>query len=398
MKRSVTKDLNEAAKKLLQSKEEDEKTTHSETIPTSRSPPETDSGVGSRDLSRSLSIASLEPTPENFDPLQSINEDVQQQQQPSSAPLEHTLSKLVKEMACPVKITLHEEATTDFKEPERNKRAAIESSNLLSVIPTRKHSACSSTASDEFHTPPTTPTSPVLLISRSVSVDSTSSSSFTSQETMKVEVQSPDTNQWIRIKAKGLKVKNLHVNIYLQAHAHSGPSPSFASLPNSPSLPSSATRTGINRDLPTHTTCEEPPSTSQQCSCVGQRRDNPIADIIRRHLLDFYDSTDLESLYPCLYKAGLISKKDWEDLQGLTNSRARMNFLYIHLLSSKGPWAYEALFECLREEQEHVGHQYLVRILERELRLSTVKLPSSPEASSPRIPERVGSPLAQHVY
>lgn len=381
-KRSLTEDLNEVAKKL-----QEESQTGSEGILHTPLHPQIsnislnpDSGFGSKDISRNPSSTSLETSRmchENFDPMQSISEYEQVRCQSLSAYLqpERTVDSSRqsnsedKDAKCAVKITVQGENKA-ATEPERPPKKS-ETSCFLGVSLSRKVSNGSITSdSDDFVT---APTSPVLTITRSTSIESTSSS-YTSQEVeVRLEVDLPDADK-ITVKAKAkifkTKLKKIRCDITLcldhrrQKNSRIQFQSSPSSTPNSPFA--------TNRQLSVPYQQGSPKLSHHQKGndMHAQIQNNLIEDIVRGNLLKFYDSTDLDQLYPILFTNGLISKKDMEELQRFTNSRAKMNFFYILLLSTKGVEAYKKLFDCLKKEKEHSGHQYLVEIIERGLNQS----------------------------
>ena len=347
-----------------------------------------DSGLGTNDLSRNSSVTSLGTSAHDreglsCEPPQSLeehrhwesNDVISQTKDKGTNIVTNTVDGSAED--CPVKIMVHGDLSPDVKHP-RSILKNDDSNNLLTIP--RKHSGAStaSITSDEYLTPPTTPTP----LSRSMSMES--SSSCASQEMrIQMEIHSPTSNEKLRVKAR-TKIPRTKGDFYLTIHIPSlsenlrrRHKSSPASSPTSPAmgqnlslmfhqgLPSPLLRRNEVRspqDILTSPTEPAHVEKIQDCSA-----DDYIADIVKRNMSEFTKSTDMESLFPCLFQTSLISTKDWEDLQKFTNSKAKMNFFYIFLLSSKGPGAYEKLFECLKDERDHRGHQHLVRIIEREI-------------------------------
>ena len=76
------------------------------------------------------------------------------------------------------------------------------------------------------------------------------------------------------------------------------------------------------------------------------------------------DYINLDELVPILMEDDLVAGLDeYEKLtSGATNGRKQYLF---GLLPSKGPDAYQILYQCLQKEKQHRGHEYVVTVLKR---------------------------------
>ena len=75
------------------------------------------------------------------------------------------------------------------------------------------------------------------------------------------------------------------------------------------------------------------------------------------------DLLDLDALIPKLNECDLLTRVNMYDLSNrLVNPIERANALVYHILPSKGPRAFTLFVKCLQEEEEHMGHQTLVRL------------------------------------
>lgn len=61
-----------------------------------------------------------------------------------------------------------------------------------------------------------------------------------------------------------------------------------------------------------------------------------IEQIVKRNLVTFSQLTNLDVLYPHLISTSLLSRNDYEQLEGIKSINGKMNFLYIFLLPKKG--------------------------------------------------------------
>ena len=98
---------------------------------------------------------------------------------------------------------------------------------------------------------------------------------------------------------------------------------------------------------------------------IVDHHDKPVADMVKHNLLDHWSYVDMDLLSPLLYRAGLLSWSDWEDMQEFRGKEEKVKFLGT-LLSRIEGGAYK-LFKCLMEETEHVGHQHLVTIIQSQI-------------------------------
>ena len=69
-------------------------------------------------------------------------------------------------------------------------------------------------------------------------------------------------------------------------------------------------------------------------------------------------------LVPLLNKYRLLTQyENYDLLNEQVSQKEKANALLYTILPSKGPGAYEKFIECIHEETEHAGHQYLVQLL-----------------------------------
>ena len=356
-----------------------------------------DSGI----TSRSLSSSSLEPPefPRNFAPSEAVI--VENNEQPLS-PI--------------INVDEPTSDTSDEIEASRKHSSSESSCHLNIPFSTRKGSTDSTTsASDKYETPPT--------ISRSISVSSSASSSSTPQEVrIKVDINLPNSNEAMTVKMSAMVHKEqLQLNVSFTPtslftgakirRCCSPPSPkhkkklkvpsksfdeksqkcatrsvkgmaskSFDEVPNSPTILPMFTGEGSISSSPTEV--DNPPNLSKRSFLLPgsplankssrHLKNQLIASIIQRNMVQFVDSTNIDTLCPHLFAKQLLSSKDVEELNAIKSVRGRNNFLYMLLLPNKGVNAYQKLFRCLREETHHCGHIDLVKIIDSGLKANKI--------------------------
>ncbi len=348
LKRQVTKDLKEV-KKVLDSTPE---LVPKFLGPRQDSAASVDSGFSSEKHSRKSSNMAE-------DPLATGNPS-----QPKS-PMEDLPEE--DHVECPVKITVEADSYSP-KAIVRKTSSPDSGLHHLSASLPRKNSdsSTSSSLSDEYLTPPTSP----LHSTPSVPKKSPSSPSLTRKEfKYKLKIDLSDLKRAL-MDAQGsttfllehiIQVKVLvkpNTDITQRKRTQSSP----CLTPTSPSLSNKKLSQSFDEDSPPLS-----PDTSPQMP--HRNKSKLIEEILRKNIGDFVKNTDLGSLYPHLIAAKLISGKDLEEIEAKSiPSRAKNMFFYMILLDRKGPDAHKRLFDCLKKEDEHLGHKDLVVIIHRELR------------------------------
>ncbi len=88
---------------------------------------------------------------------------------------------------------------------------------------------------------------------------------------------------------------------------------------------------------------------------------------IQDHCSDFVKYTHWVSLIPLLESQRLLDPDSTHHLQNPhTSNQEKGNHFYLTVLLSKGHEAYRRLYRCLAEEQEHAGHQSLLKLFLEE--------------------------------
>lgn len=321
------------------------------------------SSVGDRDSglsSRSLSNSSFDYHPDNFAPMEKISE-IGSSPGSDESGNRPTLTgesgfEAIAESERPLSPTIgvEEVALEETMESKLiGKLSPPESCHHLNIpLLPRKDSSGSNTSS-EYVTPPT---------SRKLSTASSASSSSSPQEVrIKVQINFPVSNREIVVNSSAKvhrHLKQLQFNFFFTPNMPRRCS-SPASTPNSPTPKEKMKLNSKSLDRP------DLPCTDKTSR---RSRNNLIAGIVRRNMVEFVDSTDIDSLCPHLYANELLSRKDMEDLEGIKSIRGKKNLLYMLLMDSKGVDAYQKLFECLENETQHCGHRDLVKIIEYELK------------------------------
>lgn len=349
MDEKVVKDLNEVRRKL---QDAPMLSPHPRTSATS-----IDSGINSSIPSRTLSSSSFghpDIAPEICAPMEAIGENEGQTSSP---------------------IITFEEPTTDKVDSTR-KPSFSESSHHLNVEAFQV-SRKSSTSSEEYKTPPTS-------LSRSMSVESSASSSSTPQEVrFKVQINFPASKEVMTVNTSAMVHKKLR---HLQLNVSITPNPSRHSpIERCCYLPSSSpninrkliSSKSVDKESPKNLQNKKSKSFDEESpSCIVLKTDksrrrfknNLIASIVRRNMVEFVDSTDIDTLSPHLYAKQLLSHNDMVELRSIPSDRGKKNFLYMLLLHSKGVDAYQKLYDSLKEATQHSGHIDLVKIIDSELK------------------------------
>ena len=82
----------------------------------------------------------------------------------------------------------------------------------------------------------------------------------------------------------------------------------------------------------------------------------------------FVESTDFNTLSSHLYSRKLLHSSDYETLTSMLSNKDRGNHLYMQILPHKGRTTYRQLYECLKNETEHMGHADLLKLLDEALK------------------------------
>lgn len=314
-----------------------------------------DSGLSSQ----SVSTSSLDHRLDNFSPMEKISEV-------PSCDGRGKRPKLIREPGFedPQSPTISvEEAVSDTESKLAGKSPLPGPCHHLSIsLPPRKGSSASNT-SEEYETPPT---------SRKISFTSSSSSNSPQDVRINVQINLPNSNGEMVVNSSAKlyrNLKQLQVNIYFTPNS-SKHSPALMNCSSHSSTPNSPTPKEKMLNFPSKSLdTPHSPCTVKRCDKTNrQSRNNLIARIMRRNMVEFVDSTDIDSLCPHLYAKELLSHNDMEELQGIKSARGKKNFFYMLLLDSKGVSAYQKLLECLEDETQHCGHRDLVKIVEDGLK------------------------------
>lgn len=81
---------------------------------------------------------------------------------------------------------------------------------------------------------------------------------------------------------------------------------------------------------------------------------------------------NVPTLIPFLYKQNLITGDDYDILNQPFRTKQDRNRYLLQILPSKGGDAFNRFIECLKDAEEHLGHQYLAELLEKCTSLKTV--------------------------
>lgn len=334
---------------------------------------ERDSGLSSR----SISSSSLDHPQDNFAPMEVISEVLSS---PGSSKRRKrptlTRESRFEDTDRPLSPTINVEEAASDESTESKQAEKPPACHLLSLLlPPRKGSS-DSTTSEEYVTPPT---------SRKLSIGSSASSSSSPQDIrIKVQINLPNSkgeNQMVLNSSAKVSrnLKQLQLNIFLTPNAskHSptlrkSSSDSKPSTPNSPT-PREKMLNFPSKSLDGKSLLRSPCMVTKHDKTKRRSRNNLIAHIVRRNMVEFVDSTDMDSLCPHLFAKEVLSRKDMEDLEGIRSTRGKKNFFYMLLLDSKGVSAYQKLFECLESEKDHCGHRDLVKIINDELEKEHLK-------------------------
>ena len=111
-----------------------------------------------------------------------------------------------------------------------------------------------------------------------------------------------------------------------------------------------------------------------------------LCDTVRCEMPRFVNNTDFKTLYSHLYSKKLLHDSDFTTLTSMSSEKERGNHLYMQILPHKGEDTYRRLYECLKNETEHIGHRDLVRILNKALK--DKRPPESSSDSSPTEPSK----------
>ena len=93
-----------------------------------------------------------------------------------------------------------------------------------------------------------------------------------------------------------------------------------------------------------------------------------LRETVRCEMTKFVTLTDLNTLSSHLFEKKIIHSTDYSMLKSIPTHRERGNHFYMDILPRKGRRTYRGLFECLKDETEHLGHRELLDILVKSLK------------------------------
>ncbi len=82
------------------------------------------------------------------------------------------------------------------------------------------------------------------------------------------------------------------------------------------------------------------------------------------NLPDFVRYTDWSSITPYLVAKRLLTIDDRQKLMNVPSHTEKGNCFYLDMLPTKGDDAYCRLYECIKDEPGHSGHDDLIKILD----------------------------------
>lgn len=89
--------------------------------------------------------------------------------------------------------------------------------------------------------------------------------------------------------------------------------------------------------------------------------------IVDDHMPTFVRLTNWNCLYSHLIAKRLLDPHMREFMIGGASFQEKGNKFYGEYLPSHGNHGYQRLFECFKEEDEHIGHETLVRLFQEKL-------------------------------
>ena len=120
-----------------------------------------------------------------------------------------------------------------------------------------------------------------------------------------------------------------------------------------------------------------------------------LRDIVHHKMPTFIENTDFKTLFSHLYSRKLLHSNDFATLTNLPSNIERGNCLYMQILPSKGRYSFTRFYECLKNETEHMGHSYLVKLLDEAL-IKDRNPPQSSTVSSPTTEDNEPEKLRTH--
>ena len=85
--------------------------------------------------------------------------------------------------------------------------------------------------------------------------------------------------------------------------------------------------------------------------------------LLAKHSCEIIQSLNMEMLAPHLTEKNLLTMSEYQELLGRSSSRKRSEHFVVNVLPTKGKDGFERFLECLKDENEHSGHQYLFQLL-----------------------------------
>ena len=84
---------------------------------------------------------------------------------------------------------------------------------------------------------------------------------------------------------------------------------------------------------------------------------------VDEHFSKIIYTLNVKQLMPLLIEKGLLTPSEREELDKLQGLQHDQNKHLLQILPRKGEKSYELFLQCLREEEEHMGHQDILRWL-----------------------------------
>lgn len=263
-----------------------------------------------------------------------------------------------------VQINVVDEDTDESSELKPERKPSVHHLDI-SLPPTRKDSTGSCASTNDYKTPPT---SPIFTVTKNIPINAPSNSSPAEEPeeisvTVEIKFLSSGGDDKVRVNVAKLHQKllgQLQLNFFFTPNSPPPRSRSYSSPTSTPNSPILSSKKSRSVDIETPPASPSPTPTSRD----GHRQRNDlIASIVRRNMVEFVDSTDFESLAAHLYQENVLSHKDMEVFEGIKSPRGKNNYFYMLLLDTKGVNAYQKLYDCLKKETHHIGHKDLVKTI-----------------------------------
>lgn len=126
-----------------------------------------------------------------------------------------------------------------------------------------------------------------------------------------------------------------------------------------------------------------------------------LRNTVRSNMTIFVTCTDFKTLYSHLYEKKILHSTDYATLTSKPSGRERGNHFYMEILPRKGRNVYRCLYNCLKNETEHLGHLELFNILDSALKDQEASKCnedfSSTEDETVQIPQQTKSSDSTHT-